>query len=890
MKSKRRIFFGFLLVGLGMLSAEPVAGQLDYGARLGMQQESETSFMPQGPGVMLDALDPAVRKWYVPQELYKEYQWRQWEYTNYARDPYRRYVDISLEGDYFYDLYGNFLTRGWLIFNNAQTTPQQFGNALFKSSRFSQWFSEVVVAADHKGQYYYTLTLSSKLRTVLTPMVFSKPRMDAVQFDLATEKFETTLIYSRISSPGGSDTGDQEVLRTNNTTLLGGRVTAQVGDFVQLGVHMVNSHQSHTLSDKLAGNPLAGELTVAQNKTVGLIQIVLRDDSPEDGVGGAAFFPAGSDLLITYKDGTKDSGREIRFEPIVEGGFVEKGFIAANGTEEIRLLYDFDSPGFVDRASFPKEEIVQVEFRLVLGNDYQIWMTSDRQTNRDGQPVLLLVAQAEGNVQDITNLRTVSFRYGLPTATHILGGSLELRDLRGFDLYGEYDLGWSYRKYPNVQKEIHRTSSGIGGQRSSPAWMVNLSKQAHPFFIFGEAYHMDPLYNTRTFVTSGTGEIDYESERRSVVELVEDNDDQDRFPDTVRFDWLSGDAQVFPGLDQNNDFIPDLNQNDNFVRANVVPDYEEPFLRFGVDRPEFLFGVDMNHNFWVDQYENDEEPDYPYRKDHRGINLYGGADITPDLRLMVGALREELISSDQQNHSTYALLTFDHDFLRFGRLRLFEMTQLVEDDIPNPLLQWSPDNSLQGGELTKVEDPLLARETWVNQLFVGHSLQSASLHVMNKVNYALFHQLMNKGRRQEHGLSASDYFLGVINKVSYRYDLGRLTLKPRWKSEFTKQTRSLFTLNSRTTLMELFSGLAETALLRSTKVQTGIEYVFFNDLDEDINDFNALTVALQFINETAYLGYKLRALSGVAVEHKEFKEQKDRTTSEFFITIYAGLD
>ena len=61
----------------------------------------------------------------------------------------------------------------------------------------------------------------------------------------------------------------------------------------------------------------------------------------------------------------------------------------------------------------------------------------------------------------------------------------------------------------------------------------------------------------------------------------------------------------FPGWDQNNDFIPDFNQNDNAVRANRRPDYDEPFLRFDVDRPEFLFGVDMNNNFWVDQFEND---------------------------------------------------------------------------------------------------------------------------------------------------------------------------------------------------------------------------------------------------------------------------------------------
>lgn len=875
----------FLLTGVGALEA-----QLDYGSRLGLQQGNKTSFSPQGPGVMLGALDPTMRRWYVPQELYKEYQWRQWEYTNYARNPYQRYVDISLEGDYFYDLYGNFLTRGWLIFNNSQTRPQQFGNALFKSDRFSQWFSDVVIASDSKGQYFYTMTVSSQLRSTLTPMTFSKPRMDGVQFDLATDRGTATLIYSRLSLSGGSTTADKEVLRTNNTTLLGSRITANLGDFVELGLHGVNAHQSNTLSDRILGNPFSGDLTVAQNKTVSLLQIVLRDDSPDDGEAGAAFFEAGSDILITYEDGTVDSGRDMRFGPIIEGGFIEQGFIAANGTEEIRLLYDFDSPAFVDQAAFPKEDIVKVEFRLALGNDYQIWMTSDRQVNRDGEAILLLIDRAAGNVKDITNLRTVSFEYGLPTSTHIVGGSIEVRDWSGFDLYAEYDLSYSYRKYPNVLRDNHKTFSGIQGSRNAPAWMINLSKKMDPFFAFGEIYSMDPLYNTRTFVTTGTGGINYDSEREGIIELVEDNDDQDRYPDTVRFDWLQGDSRVFPGWDENNDFVPDLNQNDVFVRSNPVPDYEEPFLRFNVDRPEFLFGADMNNNFWVDQYENDEEPDYPYRKDHRGFNIYGGVDITPDLRLMTGILREELISSEQRNHSSYLMLSYNRDVPAFGRLRLFEMSKLVEDTIPNPLLQWSPDNTLRGGILTKVDDPLLARDTWINQLFLGHNLQRASFYLETKMNYLLFHQLMSKAKRQQLELNSSDFFFGLINKASYRLHFGQFTLEPRWKSEFRKQSRSLFTVSDHTSLTEIVSALLETNLLRATKLQTGIEYVFFNDFDNNNNDFNALNVAFQFSNRSDYLGYRLTSLAGMRIERQDFKKRKSQTSTQTFITVYAGLE
>ena len=67
-----------------------------------------------------------------PKNCIKEYQWRQWEYSNYAREPYQRYVDTALEGDFFYDFFGNLVTRGWLIYDWQQDRPQQFGSSILK--------------------------------------------------------------------------------------------------------------------------------------------------------------------------------------------------------------------------------------------------------------------------------------------------------------------------------------------------------------------------------------------------------------------------------------------------------------------------------------------------------------------------------------------------------------------------------------------------------------------------------------------------------------------------------------------------------------------------------------------------------------------------------------
>ncbi|MEE2629213.1 MAG: hypothetical protein VX670_12215, partial [Candidatus Latescibacterota bacterium] len=134
-----------LLCLAGLLMTGTAALGQDYGNRLGTQRGGKVSFEPAGPGVMFSALDPAVKKWYVPQELVTEYGWRQWEYSNYARDPYQRYVSTTLEGDYFYDFYGNFIGRGWLIYDWRQDQPQQLGSSIFQNSRFSSWFNSVTI-------------------------------------------------------------------------------------------------------------------------------------------------------------------------------------------------------------------------------------------------------------------------------------------------------------------------------------------------------------------------------------------------------------------------------------------------------------------------------------------------------------------------------------------------------------------------------------------------------------------------------------------------------------------------------------------------------------------------------------------------------------------------
>jgi hypothetical protein len=515
----------------------------DYGARLGtVQRGGRLSYEPTGPGILFDALDPAVRKWYVPQELYSEYQWRQSEYNNYARQNYQRYVNTSLEGDYYYDTYGNFLTQGWLVYDWRQRSPQPFGSSIERSNRFNSWFNSLVIASDHKGQYHYAITIGSQIRTTLTPMTFSKPLFDGLQWDFAADKYDLTLLMSRISEP--SSPGNRPEDRTNNTNLFASCGVIQIGDFVKVGGTLVNAHQSQTQLETVNGNIFQGRLTESQNfGNVSTVEVRLRDDSSADRVGGAALFS--SDILIWDLEDQRLRGSEIGFRAEVEGGFPRQGFLAADGTEEIILRYDFLSPFY---AGPDPTEIKRVQIELVIANDYRIDIASDRQLDTNDQVVFLPVERANGNVRDGSNQRVLVFDYGLPTANQITGFTLELTDLDGLYGYMEFNLNHRFRQFPNPNIKNHHATN-----ERSHAWIMNLSKIRRPYYGFFEAFSIEEAYNTSITIADAEGALNYGNELAQ-FEFVEDNDDQDR-----RHDWAPGDDEVFPGWDENNDFISDFN-------------------------------------------------------------------------------------------------------------------------------------------------------------------------------------------------------------------------------------------------------------------------------------------------------------------------------------------
>ena len=137
--------------------------------------------------------------------------------------------------------------------------------------------------------------------------------------------------------------------------------------------------------------------------------------------------------------------------------------------------------------------------------------------------------------------------------------------------------------------------------------------------------------------------------------------------------------------------------------------------------------------------------------------------------------------------------------------------------------------------------------------------------VSNYLKYDFYHQRLSQNELSPLGLRERDFFFGVINKASYRLDLGRLWIEPRWKSEFRYQSIDLTSTDKRRELTEL-GGLILGIFpyYPHTSVQAGLEFSRFDDFENDINDFNGVVSAVQFSNDSAYLGYQLTTRMGLA--------------------------
>ena len=300
----------------------------------------------------------------------------------------------------------------------------------------------------------------------------------------------------------------------------------------------------------------------------------------------------------------------------------------------------------------------------------------------------------------------------------------------------------------------------------------------------------------------------------------------------------------------------------------------------------------MNNNTVIDRFENDDEADYPYKRDHRGYNAYIGTEVVRGLKVSAGHLNEWLLSNKRKSRSSYAVLTGEKGFSGIGKLRIFDHFRIVKDNIPDNLVLWQQQpNTL--GAMAEFSDPLVAQNTTINTFYTDFSYTAIdNFNWINKLKYETHHQRKSRPRFNDRST-----FFGLINKADYTWKpLKDLATKVRLKSMFRNETPFQKSQLKRREIWEIASTSVGYPLLAGGWIEAGIEYADFSNLIERplaaplgyIDDFHSIVYVLQYSNTADYLGYRLTSKVGFRQQTRYFEDTL-RTSNIIFVQIFAGV-
>ena len=833
------------------------------------------------------------------------------DYINYAVDRYRPYLSqIRLANRY--DYLGNFLAEGFLLYEMDERRP---GASRILKDRLYRSLNNLVIAQDSWGRSHWALTVGDEVRTQLTPLTLRLAGFNGMRWDVAFPSNRLTLLVSRgfdssqfptlntFSTPveRGEETllSSLQVLEENPVLNLAGHWQTRLGDVFRFGATLVNQHQVNTGVGSY-GSPLRGSIPYSEMQAPTQIHLRVVDDSPTTPASGAAVYDvfvtvhgrAGEEEVILSSD-PDDPGYDPRLTPQVIGGHLRSGFLEVRGEEAVEFVF-----------SLPEElGVRRITIRALLANDFRIEVAQehpffDALVNRfaSRRTPFQTIVRERGEVVDFSNRREIEFDHGLSTGQTIYGFDFEAT-LAGLKIRGEYEQNLLYRTL-SVQ-------DGAQSMEAPGAWFLNLLKDAGPLEFGAEVFRIDPRYgggydSRRGGVILYTDKSGPSKDQQAYSEfpLVDDNDDDDRFADDSIRDYPTSSATesgVFPGLDEDNDNIPDDDKN-----ANGTPDFEEPFLLYYSDPQEFVYGVDMNNNGVIDLRENDDKPDYPYDRDRRGWHAFVSVPGLEGLEGALGVYHQREIVGSGRATSRYLRASYEFEVPRWGRIDLSHDSKRVQDTIVDPVFVFIP-GANNNPDQPPQADPLSMADSWVHTSFLGTEVRPLQgMRLENRLQWILNRQLDRSARLQQFTL---------VNKVDATWRWKRLTVQPMFKhlAKHVTDTRRQRNVESWHQIAPILR--ADVKITDRTSVQFGqqglavpftrtmLGTLAFRMIDrvDPTRERKASDSVLMFTVEGSYQGYTIVSSTGMQRRHEEYGDAsmaraRDGGYSRFFVTIIAGLD
>jgi hypothetical protein len=780
-------------------------------------------------------------------------------------------------------------------------------------------------------------------------------------------------------------TRGQEQIAFDSTILLGSRLEADLG-IARLGFNGANSHVYHSNEP---GNSLKGVLRPDQPLMEWVI-VRFSDDSPADGDGGASVhdvaiyingeprkdlepsvirhkagatpqvgsrsaatgrfrvvdytlfnghrrFYRGRDELPLYADylyrldhrAGIDVSDQAQLSGLLPSYQLESpaGILTADGAEQLVYLFDLTSE--------PRVESVELE--AVLAGDYRVDVSllttiNERARNYHGRyrsTFYRTLARARGNNRDGSNLRRVRLPIGEDTGIFTYSTDLSLT-IPGFDIAAEYARSTLHSRYPAHVNGAPAFEQSPRFSRSGSAFYANATRWFERGRLGAELFSINPGFATtyRTYLDAPPHHGNLVGMFNETVywDLVEDNDDGDRFPDR-RIGNVEGFAPdsksfdldgVFLAQDEDNDGFPELNRD-----GDLVPDYDEPFMMFDVEPNRYVYGLDRNNNDEPDQREDDGQVDYPYDPDQRGYHLFFQLDVLPHLSVALGRYRVREVGGGGRNRSSYMLITFDRSSWDGERRVLVENNlrrttddiadeYLVADEISNRNAVFHNDgleqrNSVDFSLIDKppivgssfVTDNTLYQDSYVNETYLDARSPfpggfSGRQQVRLRLNWQRGGQLYNGVFQRERRLD----FWTSISRLEHVWQLGGAKITTQYKLMLLRLVDQERNTRLQSELRSIPILRFDYPLLPRTTLRAGFQGIGplpyrLRDETSGRNSFEQRTAFVTLTNFSKYFGYELITIAGISRNSRDFdarfQDVRDFDAVSFFVRTLLGF-
>ncbi len=596
--------------------------------------------------------------------------------------------------------------------------------------------------------------------------------------------------------------------------------------------------------------------------------------------------------------------------------------VRVNGNEYVMYLFDLGSI---------KDKINRVEVALTVANDYRI-QVSQIYTNKIagghdnvGDNMLhyqsqywRTMAQAEGNIKDGSNLRTIRIDFGYEVGNLIYGFDAQFNYL-GLKINGEFVTNTHYYMFSDgvpgtglppspptdiTPREGHRSS------QTDHAYYLTIEKEWKRFGFAGELFKMGKFYRPYMNYTMSLKTTYMDSRNSTVrVSMIEDNDDDDQYPDTQYISkamgpWLTSIHDpdgVFPGNDLDNDSYADNEKNDN-----NFPDYNEPFLMFDVDPDEYVFGDDFNNNSIPDHRENDMKYDTPYDLDREGKHFYLMYSPVKNVNLFAGTFRTRGVGLDNRTDDDYLKANLNYNVFSIGNIYAEYRYERIKDNIQDKFIVVPTKTVFRTGTHSAFSrydrelyfDEIEYRNSKVNKFFLESKIRAIPpFTIENHIKYERNKQL--EGIMYDNTFQPKDIVstLAMVNKFVYTKQLGNWTFSPGLKFRLYKKNRSesLNPLDHYTLRIPLIYLKYRISL--KSNITLGIQgfkgfEMFYKDYIQSHNDYRQVNYILQIENTTNYWGFDVWGGFGFKFEQINFDEEyrkfEEYKSSSFFVKLWMG--